>query len=65
MRRVPNMFAGSTPDATRTLFDEMPGDDQVFGKMPGAHIMFTDEDAMTYMNDLIGGRVPREGDEDA
>jgi hypothetical protein len=47
MRRAPNMFAGSTPDATRSLFDEMPGDDEVFGKIPGAHLMFTDEEGTT------------------
>jgi hypothetical protein len=29
------MFTGSTPDATRSLFDEMPGAHEVFGEMPG------------------------------
>jgi hypothetical protein len=43
MRRVPNMFAGSTPDATRALFDEMPGARKMFGEMPVAHLMFTEE----------------------
>jgi hypothetical protein len=39
MCHVPNMFVGSTPDATRALFDEMPGAHEVFGEMPGAHMM--------------------------
>jgi hypothetical protein len=39
------MFAGATPDTTRSLFDEMSGDHEVFGKMPGAHMMFNDEEA--------------------
>jgi hypothetical protein len=64
MRCVPNMFAGSTPDATRALFDETPGAHKVFGKMPGAHMMFTDEEGTTYMNDLIEGGVPGMGGED-
>jgi hypothetical protein len=55
MRRIPNMFTGSTPDAASTLFDEMPGNDEVFGEIPGVHIMFIDEEGMAYMNDLIGG----------
>jgi hypothetical protein len=61
MHRVPNMFVGAHPDATRTLFDEMPGDDEVFGEMPGAHLRFTDEEGMTYMSDLISGGVPGVG----
>jgi hypothetical protein len=65
MRRAPNMFSGSTSDATRSLFDEMPGDDEVFGEMPGAHLMFTDEDGTAYMSDLFSGGVPGEGFQDA
>jgi hypothetical protein len=65
MRHIPNMFAGSTSDATRTMFDEMPGDHKVFGEMPGAHMMFTDEEGTMYMSDLISGGVPGVGFEDA
>jgi hypothetical protein len=65
MRHVPNMFAGSTPDATLTLFDKMAGDDEVFGEMLGAHMMFTEEEGTAYMSDLIGGGVPGVGFEDA
>jgi hypothetical protein len=43
----------------------MPNDDEVFGEMPGAHIMFIDEEGTTYMTDLIGGGVPGMGVEDA
>jgi hypothetical protein len=65
MRRVPNMFAGSTSDTTRTLFGEMPRGDEVFGEMPGAHMMFTDEEGTAYMSDLISGGVPGMGFQDA
>jgi hypothetical protein len=65
MRRAPNMFTGSTPDATRSLFDEMPGDHEVFGEMPGAHLMFTDKEDTAYMSDLINGGVPSKGFQDA
>jgi hypothetical protein len=44
MRRSPNMFASAMPDATRSLFDEMPGDHEMFNEMPGAHMMFNDEE---------------------
>jgi hypothetical protein len=64
MRRVPNMFGGSTPDATRTLFDKMLDDHEVFGEMPGAHMMFTDKEGTAYMTDLIGGGVGGVGVED-
>jgi hypothetical protein len=47
MRRVPNMFAGSAPDATRAMFDELPGAHEVFGKVPDAHMMFTEEEGTT------------------
>jgi hypothetical protein len=43
------MFAGATPDATRSLFDEMLGDHEVFGEMPGTHMMFNDEEGTAYM----------------
>jgi hypothetical protein len=46
------MFTGSTPDAIRPWFDEMPGDHEVFGEMPGAHMM-------------ISGGVPVDGFQDA
>jgi hypothetical protein len=36
MRHAPNMLTGSTPNATRSLFDGIPGDHKVFGEMPGA-----------------------------
>jgi hypothetical protein len=49
------MFAGSSSDATRNLFDTMPGAHEVFGEMPGAHRMFTDEEGADIMNDMIGG----------
>jgi hypothetical protein len=65
MRYVPNLLAGSAPDATCALFDEMPGAHKVFGEMPGAHLMFTEEEGTTYMNDLIRGDVTGVGSEDA
>lgn len=65
MRHAPNMFAGSTPDATRSLFDEMPNDHEVFGEMPDAHLMFTDEEGTSYMSDLINGDILGEGFQDA
>jgi hypothetical protein len=61
MRRAPNMFAGATPDATRSLFDEIPGDHEVFGEMPGAHMMFNDEEGTAYM---FSGGIPDEGFQD-
>jgi hypothetical protein len=61
MRRAPNMFAGATPDATRSIFDEMPGDHEVFGEMPGAHMMFNNEEGTAYM---FSGGVPGEGFQD-
>jgi hypothetical protein len=61
MCHAPNMFASSTPDATRSLFYEMPDDHKVFGEMPGAHMMFTDEEGTAYMSDLISGGVPIDG----
>jgi hypothetical protein len=64
MRHAPNMFAGSTPDATRSLFDEMPCDHEVFGEMPGAHMMFNDKEGTAYMSDLISDGVPGEGFQD-
>jgi hypothetical protein len=45
MRRVPNMFAGSSSDATRALFETMPD----------AHRLFTDEEGANIMNEMIGG----------
>jgi hypothetical protein len=45
MCRVPNMFASSSSDATRALFETMPG----------AHRMFTDEEGADIMNEMIGG----------
>jgi hypothetical protein len=64
MRHVPNMFASSTTDATRALFDEMPGAHEVFGEMPGAHMMFTDEEVTTFMNDMFNGGIIDAGGED-
>jgi hypothetical protein len=58
MHHARNMFASATPDATRSLFDEMPGDHDVFGEMPGAHMMFNDEEGTAYM---FGSGVPDEG----
>jgi hypothetical protein len=43
------MFAGATPDAARSLFDEILGDHKVFGEMPGTHMMFNDEEGTAYM----------------
>jgi hypothetical protein len=54
MHRVPNMFAGSSSDATRALFDQMPGAHEVFGEMFGTHMMFIEEEGTAYMNDMIG-----------
>jgi hypothetical protein len=65
MRRAPNMFAGSIPDATGSLFNEMPGDHEVFGKMPGAHLMFTDEEGTAYISNLISGGILGKGFQDA
>jgi hypothetical protein len=55
MRCIPNMFAGSSSDAIRALFDEMPGAHKVFGEMSGVHSMFTDEEGADIMNEMIGG----------
>jgi hypothetical protein len=55
MRRIPNMFAGSSSDATHALFDGMPDAHEVFSELPGAHRMFTDEEGADIMNDMIGG----------
>jgi hypothetical protein len=49
------MFTGSSSGATRNLFDTMPGAQEVFGEMSGAHMIFTDEEGTTIMNDMIGG----------
>jgi hypothetical protein len=65
MRSIPNMFAGSTPDATHAMFDKMPGAHKLFGEMAGAHIMFTEEEGTTYMNDSTSGNVAGVGGEDA
>jgi hypothetical protein len=42
----------------------MPGDPKVFGEMPGAHMMFNDEEGTAYMSDLISGGIPGEGFQD-
>jgi hypothetical protein len=39
MRHVPNMFVGSSSDATRALFDGMPDAHEVSGEMSGTHRM--------------------------
>jgi hypothetical protein len=57
------MFAGSAPDATRALFDEIPDAHEVISEMPSAHMLFTEE-GMTYMNDLTGSGVAGMGGED-
>jgi hypothetical protein len=43
----------------------MPGDHEVFSEMPGAHLMFTNEEGTAYMSDLISSGVPGEGFQDA
>jgi hypothetical protein len=43
----------------------MPSAHEVFGEMPGAHLMFIEEEGTTYMHDLIGGGGTGVGGEDA
>jgi hypothetical protein len=49
------MFAVSSSDGTRALFDGMPEAHEVFGETPGTHSMFTDKEGADIMNEMIGG----------
>jgi hypothetical protein len=49
------MFASSSFDITCARFDEMPDTHEVFGEIPDAHRMLTDEEGTNIMNEMIGG----------
>jgi hypothetical protein len=49
------MFASSSSDATRALFDGMPNAHEVFGETADTRRMLTAEEDADIMNEMIGG----------